>query len=158
MKLVVSPTSFATAFAVSALLRAHSKSAVASAVDAAYKSKPEQVGGKHIKKSPSRDQECHFASSGLRGNEADTGILGCTEHYICVEDEHSLLGGKCITTGMKRSLQIASPITCATKCEGTDACKGMTQDFIDKNIGEGSCCGERACYNVNSKWIFFCFF
>ena len=139
MKLSVSSASFAASF--SALIPKLSSVVMASVVDAAYENTNDQAAEKNIE-SRSLGEECSFASSGLRRNEADTGILGCAEDLVCVEDDSSSLGGLCISAvdTDHRDLE-----TCTTKCTGLQACKGLSQEFIDSNIGEGSCCGNYAC-------------
>ena len=134
MKLTLSSASFATAFAFSASLRAYSNSAVASSVDGAYKSQTVQADL----------QECSFASSEL--HEVDAGILSCEDNFICVEDDHSSFGGRCVPVDMQRDLST----TCTTKCTGTDACKNVDQSIKD-TIPDGSCCGTQACYGINSE-------
>ena len=147
MKLAVSSTSFAAAFTL--LAPKYSNAVMASAVDAAYENKIEQAADKHPElRSLVHYQECSFASSGLRLNEADIGILGCAEDFVCVEDSRSSLGGRCVIADMKhRDLQ--GTAACDTKCTGTDACAGLSKDFIDNNIGEKSCCGEDACKGLD---------
>ena len=139
--------SFVAAFA--AFSKAHSNSAMASAVDAAYDSQAVQIGDEPVKSQP-LGEECSFASSGLHGIVADTGILSCVEDYICVEDRRSSLGGHCIPVdGQQRDLE---DTTCS-KCNGTNACEGLTPEFVQNNIGEGSCCGENACTYISGEWI-----
>ena len=145
MQLAVSPTSFAAALTV---VPAHSKSAIASAANAAYKGLAEQVIDERIK-SRSLGEECSFASSGLRGNEADTGILGCAGGFVCVKDDHSSLGGYCVSADVKhRDLQHTPP--CTTKCTGFYACKDLDAAFI-ATIPDGSCCGAYACMGITGE-------
>ena len=141
MKLAVSSASFAAALAV--MIPKYSNAAMASAVDAAYENKIVEAADV---KTRSLGEECSFASSGLRGNDADTGILSCGMDFVCVEDGRSSLGGICVSADTKhRKLQTHTPTTsCATKCTGTDACKG-TDAAIIATIPDGSCCGELAC-------------
>ena len=132
MRLLLSSTAIA---AVSTSLLLEVKSATA-AVGIAY--------------SESLVEECSFASFGLRGHEADAGILSCTEGYVCVEDGRSSLGGHCVSVNtVHRDLQDTQP--CNTKCEGEGACDGLTEDFKNKYIGERSCCGKFACRFVSGK-------
>ena len=140
MHLAVSPTSFAVALSV--VSPAHSNAAMAAAVDAAYENKIVEHAADV--RTRSLGEECSFASSGLRGN-VDTGILGCAEDFVCVEDGRSSLGGICVSanTDMKhRELQNTS--ACTAKCTGTDACKGTSDDIL-ATIPDGSCCGELSC-------------
>jgi hypothetical protein len=144
MHIAVSSSSLVAAVAASrSLFAMGTNSAVASAVDFAYKSESDLMDENDASM---LGDECYFAmSSSLRGHEADAGILGCTDpEYICVEDELSSLGGRCAPIKMMhRDLQDTP--ACTAKCTGTDACKGLTQDFIDNNIGDKSCCGTNAC-------------
>lgn len=169
MKFAVSSASFAAAFALFATK--HSNAAMASAVNASYESKAEQFANKHSNslaekkvkqvanmhsKFRSHGKECSYVSSGLRGNEADTGVLGCADSFICVEDSHSSLGGRCVVESrdlsvnrLHRDLQ-----TCTTKCEGFMACYFLS-DAEKALIADGSCCGDFACFNFNgSEFIF----
>ena len=142
MKLAVSSASFAASFAL--LAPKHSNAAMASAVDAAYENKIEQAADKHID-SRSLGEECFFASSGLRPNEADTGILGCAKDFVCVEDSRSSLGGHCVSVdGHGRDLQ-----SCTTKCTGNRACKFLSE-AQKAAIADGSCCGDYACEGFNT--------
>ena len=147
MHLAVSSASFAVALSVVA--PAHSNAAMASAIDAAYENKiVEQAADVRTR---SLGEECSFASSGLRGNDADTGILGCGMDFVCVEDSRSSLGGICVSAAadMKhRDLQ--NTAACTTKCTGTDACTDTEQAIID-SIPDGSCCGEKACFGLSGE-------
>ena len=137
MHLAVSSTSFAVALSV--VVPANSNAAMAAAVNAAYENKIVEATDVRTR---SLGEECSFASSGLRGN-VDTGILGCAEDFVCVEDVRSSLGGVCVSTDLKhRELQNTQP--CTTKCTGTDACKGTSDDIL-ATIPDGSCCGELSC-------------
>ena len=115
MQLAVSPASFAAALAV---IPAHSNSAIASAANAAYKGLVGQGADKQMQ-SRSLGEECSFASSGLRHNVADAGILGCEEGFVCVEDAMSFLGGHCVSVDANhRGLEHTPTTSCATKCDG----------------------------------------
>ena len=144
MRLAVPSSSLATAIASTrALLLVGPNSDVASAVDLAYESENNRFDWKQ---SPSLGEECPFVvSSKLQGYDDDTGILGCTDPYaVCVEDKLSSLGGRCASSAIvSRMLQNTEP--CNAKCTGINACQNLTQDFIDNNIGEKSCCGYQAC-------------
>ena len=123
--------------------------AIVSAVDVEY-----NAGKEHLEhdKPLFHGEECAFvASSKLRGYDADTGILGCTDtDAICVEDKLSSLGGRCTSSAIvKRRLQSTQP--CNAKCTGINACQNLTQTFIDNNIGENSCCGYQACAFITGK-------
>ena len=98
-------------------------------------------------------EECMPFSSRFRQNKTDTGILGCTDpNSICVKDTLSSLGGRCVSQDAgRRELQDAEDY-CTEKCTGNSACEGLSQDFIDNNIGENSCCGESACRGLNGKF------
>lgn len=97
------------------------------------------------------NEECSFVSSfNLRKVDADLGILSqCSAPtHVCVEDMSSTLGGRCVPVmSGERKLQT----TCEIKCTPASACEGLSQDFIDNNIGLGSCCGEQACVGVSGK-------
>ena len=133
---------------------------MASAVGVAYQTHNKTTDDNHSV-SRSLGEECSFVSSGLRKNKnhnkADTGILGCTVDHICVEGSRSYLGGRCIPVDtahqdLHRDLYSGTDDDdSCTKCAGRAACKGLTQDFIDNNIGEGSCCGKGACYGLSGK-------
>ena len=123
--------------------------AIASAVDFSYKSESILHEENEISK---LGDECHFAlPSSLRGSDADAGILRCTEPgYICVQDKLSYLGGRCTPFKMiHRDLQDTP--ACSFKCEGTDACKGLDQTFIDNYISDKSCCGTKACAYITGE-------
>ena len=145
MKLIVSSASFAAALAVFA--PKYSNAAMASAVDAAYENenKVEQAVDKHAK-SRSLGEECSFASSGLRVDEADTGILGCAEDFVCVEDSRSSLGGHCVSVGVRDVSKHHRDLQTCTKCTGQDACKWLN-DAQKAKIADDSCCGDYACYD-----------
>ena len=141
MKLTVSSISFTTACAV--FIEAHSNAVMASVVNAAYENEVEQATDKHSK-TRSLGEECSFASSGLRSNDADIGILDCAENFVCAEDERSSLGGRCVSADMQhRKLE-----TC-TKCTGNAACVGLSTDFINNKIADDACCGQDACQNID---------
>ena len=65
-----------------------------------------------------------------------------------MEDDRSSLGGHCVSVEMhERELQ-----TTCTKCDN-GGCNGLSQDFIENNIGDGSCCGSGACFGVDQGEI-----
>ena len=67
-----------------------------------------------------------------------------------MEDGISSLGGRCVSVESKhRNLQDTQP--CDTKCEGTDACKDLSDAFI-ATIPIGSCCGEKACMGIAGEY------
>ena len=99
-----------------------------------------------IEQSPLSGEEC--VPLLLRERIADVGVLGCPEAgLVCKRDEHSSLGGRCVSQDAAghRKLQDDEEEYCPEKCTGDGACEGLSQDFIDNNIGENSCCGEGAC-------------
>ena len=103
-----------------------------------------------IEQSPLLGEECvPLFSPKLRERSADIGVLGCPEAgLVCKRDELSSLGGRCVSrdaAGHNRKLQDDEGEYCPEKCTGDGACEGLSQDFIDNNIGENSCCGEGAC-------------
>lgn len=126
-----------------------SNSATISDVDIAYNSNENKFD---INNLPAIGEECSFVTSlQLKSQEADTGILRCNPNYICVEDSLSSLGGRCvISKKVHRNLQ--NTPACSVKCTGTDACRGLSQDFIDNNIGDKSCCGYEACADITGKF------
>lgn len=149
MRLVASTSLSAAMAASQALLRIGSTSAVANIVNVAYESQfQNQTNELH-----SIEEECSFtASVSLRGGDADTGILSSCSNpeHVCVEDVSSSRGGRCaLVVSEKRRLQTGA---CETKCTPDSACEGLSQDFIDNNIGERSCCGEYACVGVSGSY------
>lgn len=93
--------------------------------------------------------ECNdfdFSSSNA-DDDVDVGVLTCDEHSLCVLDDSSSHGGRCIASSTSRELQ-----TC-TKCVGTNACGGLNQAFIDNYIGCGSCIGTNACSNIDGELL-----
>ena len=144
MKLTVSSISFTTACSV--FIKAPSNAVIASVVNAAYEHGVEQF---EDKQTSSLGEECSFVPSSVRVDQADIGILGCAEDFVCVEDDRSSLGGRCVS--VDTSHRNLDP---CIKCSGTDACYGLSQDFIDNKIADGSCCGSFACYYVNEGKTF----
>ena len=126
-----------------------SNSVTASAVGIAYNNDEKQLD---INSPSAHGEECSFVTSlQLKRPEADTGILGCKPNYVCVEDSLSSLGGRCVM-GEKVHRHLQNTPACTAKCTGTDACRGLSQDFIDNNIGDKSCCGEEACADITGKF------
>eukprot|EP00956_Cyclotella_meneghiniana_P022803 scaffold43484_cov73-Cyclotella_meneghiniana.AAC.1 len=150
MQLSVSSSSLFAALTTSrALFSIGSNSVVAAAVDTAYFGETDLSDAK----TASLGEECSFVvSSKLRGYGSDTGILGCTDpKAVCVEDKLSSLGGRCASSAIvSRRLQDTQP--CNAKCTGKNACQGLSQDFIDNNIGENSCCGYNACAGITGTY------
>ena len=133
---------FASLTASRALFGIDLNSAVAAAIDMAYFGETDLLDAD----TATLGEECAFVvSSKQRGHHADSGILGCTDpKAFCVEDKLSSLGGRCASSAIvSRMLQNTEP--CNAKCTGINACQNLTQDFIDNNIGEKSCCGYQAC-------------
>jgi hypothetical protein len=125
-------------------------STVASAVDVSYEN---ETSNAHRNESSLLGEECRFViSSRLRGYDADTGILECSNpNHICVEDESSSLGGRCALVRMNhRELQTSNTPACTMKCTGFEACGGGTD--ISKIAG-GSCCGYKACFGITDTTI-----
>lgn len=106
----------------------------------------------------------------------DSGILNCENGLMCVEDETSSLGGRCVSLDnelvtnyndydefvsaeMHRQLAICNAADCSTscdylngtsggqKCVGTRACYGIDPT----NVGCGSCNGGWACSSVAQR-------
>ena len=114
---------------------------MASVVNAAYEREVEQFDDKQAR---SLGEECSFVSSSLRVDQADIGILSCAEDFVCVEDDRSSLGGRCVSAD---TMQHRKLNTC-TKCQN-NGCPGLSQDFIDNKIGAGSCCENNACNGID---------
>ena len=143
-----SSTSLATAMATSTVFHLiGSRFAVASAVLSTNEGMMHDSNF-DIKQSPLLGEECvPLFSPKLRERNADVGVLGCPEAgLVCKRDELSSLGGRCVSQDAlgHRKLQDEEEY-CPEKCTGEKACEGLSQDFIDNNIGENSCCGYQAC-------------
>jgi len=151
MRLFNSTASFSAALAASqAILHIKSTAAVASIVDLAYETESQKQSANESHQS---NEECSFVSSfNLRKADADLGILSqCSAPaHVCVEDASSTLGGRCVPV-MSRERKLQT--TCETKCTPASACEGLSQDFIDNKIGQGSCCGEEACVGVSESSV-----
>ena len=102
-----------------------------------------------IEHSPLLGEECVplLSPKHHRERSADIGVLGCPEAgLVCQMDKLSSLGGRCVSqdaVGHRKLLDEEE--YCPEKCTGEKACEGLSQDFIDNNIGENSCCGYQAC-------------
>ena len=152
-----SSTSLATAMATSTAFHLiGSRFAVASAVLSVNEGMP----SRHldtVTESALLGEECiPLFSSKLRSERnADMGILGCPEPgLVCARDELSSLGGRCVsrdTVGHRKLQYGGGNYTCLEKCTGDGACEGLSQDFIDNNIGENSCCGTHACASFDDS-------
>ena len=145
MHLTISSASLAAAF-----VTIPSNHAIVLALDIEYNAEIENL---EHDKHQAQGEECSVVvSSKLRGYGSDTGILGCTDPTaVCVEDKLSSLGGRCASSLIvSRELQDTQP--CNAKCTGTNACQNLTQDFIDNNIGEKSCCGKYACAYITGTY------
>lgn len=103
-----------------------------------------------------RRNECSFIHGfdAAQVDSVDRGILGCDNGMICIQDETSSMGGRCVALGdsvvtsahMHRELSTPCTFadnTAGTKCEGDDACLGANET----NIGCGSCIGVKSCAN-----------
>jgi hypothetical protein len=113
-------------------------SLVSSSVDFAYESSKS-----YLRRSEEVDVVSYQANECAFGIHApaDAGVLGCEAGFTCVQDKSSSTGGRCASIEEERELQ-----TCA-KCQGSNACKGLTTAFKNANIGCGSCNGD---YSVSS--------
>lgn len=90
---------------------------------------------------------------------ADVGILKCDLSSVCLPDTTSSRGGRCIqSSSMARArvLRLESKTSSESsttdrclKCVGTEACAGLTAEFVDNNIGCGSCIEAFSCKNLN---------
>jgi hypothetical protein len=120
-------------------------------------------------------EECSFVDhKQSNGNgESDVGIL-CDPERVCVRDYSSSLGGRCALRLSYSSEQLGNVseingisgyldakvhlsaeergLQTCEKCVGTDACKGLDQNFIDTKIGCGSCRGKQACEGITGKY------
>lgn len=147
MRLIVTAASLSVTIAASQAFLSVSSTHAVDNVDLAYNSKTQKQGASD---SFSVGEECFYRmSANSIGVDADIGILsGCSDSdLVCVEDLQSALGGRCASpTEKQRQLQI----TC-TKCTPSSACEGLDPTFIENNIGDGSCCGEKACVGVSSE-------
>eukprot|EP00956_Cyclotella_meneghiniana_P019370 scaffold33146_cov63-Cyclotella_meneghiniana.AAC.5 len=145
MHLTISSASLAAAF-----VTIPSNHTIVLALDVEYNAEIENL---EHDKHQAQGEECSFVVSSklLRGYGSDTGILGCTDPTaVCVEDKLSSLGGRCASSLIvSRMLQDTQP--CNAKCTGTNACQNLTQDFIDNNIGDKSCCGKYACAYITGN-------
>ena len=76
---------------------------------------------KSLAESRSLGEECSFASLGLPVDEGDTGILGCAEDFVCVEDSCSSLRGHCVFVDVRDVSNHHRDLQTCTKCSGQDA-------------------------------------
>lgn len=109
-------------------------------------------------------------------NNADIGVLSCGYGSVCVEDNTSSIGGRCIKIKyvgdyVTSRRQLATDCqyvngTFGRKCVGIDACYNADETKIgcgscignytcdsmsgDVTIGEHSCIGYAACYSASS--------
>jgi hypothetical protein len=80
----------------------------------------------------------------------------------CVRDSSSSLGGTCVDIGSSLTqrerflLSSGTTYSCTflngtigVKCHGWNACSDLSQEFIENNIGCGSCGGEDSCFYLN---------
>jgi hypothetical protein len=152
MRLIAS-SSFSAAIAASqAFLRIGTTTAVAKSVNVAYENQSQK---QNTNESTYADEECLFVSSfNSRKVNADVGILlSCSDpEHICIEDRKSSLGGRCVSIESERR-ELQSTPTCTAKCTGELACEGLSQDFVNNNIGAGSCCGYKACVGVSGEHL-----
>jgi len=90
---------------------------------------------------------------------ADVGILKCDMSSVCLPDTTSSRGGRCTQSSSTTRARVLRPEsktilesptnnTCS-KCVGTEACAGLSAEFIDNNIGCGSCIEAFSCRNLN---------
>lgn len=90
----------------------------------------------------------HVGSNANATDNADVGVLSCDPFSVCVPDETSARGGRCVASSPSRSLQAN-----CTKCTGTSACDGLNATFINNYIGCDSCNGFRACDRIDRKYL-----
>lgn len=112
---------------------AFADNSLVSSVDSAYKSRKTHLRSPKETETVLVNNECAFS---LLDASTDIGVLGCNAGFTCVQDESSSTGGRCASIEDKRELQ-----TCV-KCQGTQACKGLTLAFKNAFISCGSCIGD----------------
>ena len=151
-----------------AYLSTTASTGLAASVSYAY----DNTGSIRAAKKP-KGTECSFVN-GFKANQfTDTGILGCSLGEICIEDQTSSAGGRCVKedafVDVHRHLETCtySNGTSGTKCVGTSACdSSVDTDKVgcgscignkacgswtgDVTIGEGSCLGNEACYDMTA--------
>ena len=98
-------------------------------------------------------------------DEIDNGILKtCPEDKDCIEDITSLLGGRCVASGVSsesirslsshESIKIQASCTYANGTSGRDKCVGKNacaNPDITTTVGCGSCNGNYACYETGAR-------
>jgi hypothetical protein len=94
------------------------------------------------------DEECSPYPESFK---SDTGILTCANPQdVCVKSSSSSIGGFCISAdvdiagkSLEGERQLARDRIWCTykKCHGWHACQGLSDDFINNNVGCGSCNG-----------------
>ena len=105
-------------------------------------------------KAETKENEC-LLENVLKDGHADIGVLGCGYGKVCVEDNTSSAGGRCIklkyaTDFAESRRQLATGCqylngTYGSKCVGLDACYGVDET----KIGCGSCIGKYACDSMS---------
>jgi hypothetical protein len=102
----------------------------------------------------------------------DAGVLsGCkNSSHVCVPDASSSQGGTCLdfklaTSDVERAKVKGGEGHChltectyrngtsGVKCQGSQACGGLTASFISTNIGCGSCNSYAACADMTGKFV-----
>lgn len=96
-------------------------------------------------------RECTFHSaSSSKEAKPDIGILKCKSNEMCIEDEESSTGGRCVAMEHDQE-EVTSPTstqctfsngTIGMKCEGYNACLRIDES----HVGCGSCLGDLSCY------------
>lgn len=119
-------------------------------------------------------EECHLGNGNNPGF-VDVGILNrCGQvGHVCIEHYSSTLGGVCVDIGSdveeevdsfrrfnqsEKSLFTACTYkngTSGEKCSGHRACGGLSDSFINTNIGCGSCNAYSACRGLTGESIYF---
>jgi hypothetical protein len=90
----------------------------------------------------------HFETKYNATANTDVGVLSCDPFSVCVLDETSARGGRCVASDTSRNLQAN-----CTKCIGTFACDGLDPTFVDNYIGCDSCNGYAACYGIDREYL-----
>jgi hypothetical protein len=102
----------------------------------------------------------------------DAGVLsGCkNSSYVCVPDTSSSQGGVCLVFELATSAVERAKVkggdghrhltectyrngTAGVKCQGSQACGGLTSSFISTNIGCGSCNSYAACTDMTGEFV-----
>jgi hypothetical protein len=116
-------------------------------------------------------EECNLQSNG-DFIVVDAGVLsGCKNaSHVCMPEASSSRGGICLdfklaTSDVERAIVKGGEGhrhltectyrngTAGVKCQGSQACGGLTSSFISTNIGCGSCNSYAACTDMTGKFV-----